>query len=61
MADIVNLKRARKTVDRTQKQITASGNAAKFGRTKVQKLAELDAATKTKTHLDNHKLEDDAK
>lgn len=39
MADVVNLRRARKAKARTEKEKTAAANRAAFGRTKAEKLA----------------------
>ena len=61
MGDVVNLKRFKKSADRKADKIQADENAVKFGRTKVQKLSEMDAASKAKKHLDGHKLHEDGK
>jgi hypothetical protein len=59
--NVVNLKQYRKSADCVQKQRAADENAAKFGRTKAQKRSENVDRTKSEKHLDNHKLDDDAK
>jgi hypothetical protein len=58
MAEIVNLKLARKRRDRAEKEQVAEQNRQKFGRTKADR--EKDAATKAieAKKLDGHKLED---
>jgi hypothetical protein len=58
-AKVVNLSRARKSRARVDKRAKADANAAKFGRTKAEKLAEADAAARAANHLDQHKREED--
>lgn len=55
MAEIVNLKQARKARARVEKDATAAANRAKFGRTKADK--QTDAARKALADkaLDAHK------
>ena len=58
MAEIVNLKRARKHKDRATAEAGAAENRAAFGRTKAEKKlsrAEKDAAQRK---LDGHKRDD---
>jgi len=58
MADIVNLKRARKAKARAEAAAQADANRISHGRTKVERKlakAEADAATKK---LDGHKRDD---
>ncbi len=52
MAEIVNLRRARKDKARAAKDTLAADNRTRFGRTKVEK-------RKAETGLDGKKLEDD--
>ncbi len=54
----VNLNKFRKQKTRADKKARADENAAKFGRTKAERL--LDAATedRKKRHLDQHKFEE---
>jgi len=58
MAKITNLSRARKTRAREQDRAKADANAARFGRTKVQKDAEAKSAEKLRKHLDQHRNEE---
>ncbi|MDX3899057.1 MAG: DUF4169 family protein [Sphingobium sp.] len=44
MAEVVNLRAARKRQARAEKARLADANRAKFGRTKVEKQAQLDEA-----------------
>ncbi len=39
MADIINLRQARKAARRKQDEASAAANRAKFGRTKAERLA----------------------
>ena len=52
MAEIINLRQARKAKTRTAKQAEATQNRVTFGRTKAEK-----QATKTETARHNHKLD----
>ena len=57
MAEIVNLRLARKARDRAQAEQDAAANRAKFGRTKAQKAQqESDAARQART-LDGAQIE----
>ena len=59
MAEIVNLRRARKTKARHAKEIVAEANRAEHGISKsVHNLAKA-RAEKTKRDADGHKLEED--
>lgn len=58
MADIINLRQARKTKARADKEKVAEQNRALHGRTKAVKRAEKSAKTKITKHLDDHKLGD---
>ena len=57
MADIVNLRRARKAKARGEAESTAAANRAKFGRTKADKTAQSAEDTRVKTQLDRSKLD----
>ncbi len=57
MAQPVNLNRFRKDKARADKKARADENAAKFGRTKVQKAVEALETEKQITSLDQHKRE----
>ncbi|MGN6278765.1 MAG: DUF4169 family protein [Sphingomonas sp.] len=58
MAEIVNLRLARKAKARTAKATTAAANRAAFGRTKTEKLADQAATTRLDRHLDGAKRDD---
>ena len=55
---VINLRAARKTAARDAARKQGDANAAKFGRSKVQKLAEAEDAARAARHLDRHRLED---
>ena len=55
MAEIVNLRQARKAKARTEKDDSAAANRAKFGRTKAEKQAEAAKAALAAKTLDGHK------
>jgi len=55
----VNLNKIRKDRDRTAKKAEADQNAAKFGRTKAERLADAARSDKLKRHLDQLKFEED--
>jgi hypothetical protein len=58
MAEIINLRQARKQKARAEKEARADGNRIAFGRTKAEKnltKAERDLA---KSRLDSHKRDD---
>ncbi|WP_375281776.1 DUF4169 family protein [Pseudooctadecabacter sp.] len=59
MTEIVNLNRVRKDRDRTAKKAEADQNAAKFGRTKAERLAEAARDARAKQQLDQLKFEDE--
>ncbi len=54
----VNLNRVRKQKARAAGKARADENAAKFGRTKAQKVREAGAAEKTRRTLDQHRRDD---
>jgi len=57
MAEVVNLRNARKQKARAEKEATAEANRLRFGRTKAEKVKEaMDKALAAK-HIDGHKLE----
>ena len=61
MAEIINLRQARKQQARAEKEARAAENRITFGRTKAEKelaRAERDMATR---RLDSHKRDDDEK
>ena len=55
MADIINLRQARKNKVRAEKERTAQSNRSRFGRTKAEKQQDAFEADKLKRHLDGHK------
>lgn len=59
MAEIINLRTARKRRERSEKETVAANNRASFGRPKSEKKltkAEQDLAAK---HLDDHRRDDE--
>ncbi|CZI52958.1 Uncharacterised protein [Legionella pneumophila] len=56
MADIINLNKKRKAKVRLEKEIKASENRIKFGRTKKEKQQEKQDNERSERHLDGHKL-----
>ncbi|WP_347310059.1 DUF4169 family protein [Defluviimonas sp. SAOS-178_SWC] len=58
MAEIVNLRAARKERDRAMKRAGADENAARFGRTKALKVLEKTRAEKARDTLDAHRREE---
>lgn len=61
MAEIINLRQARKAQARDQARAAGDENAARFGRTKAQKLKEAREADKARAALDGHKLDQDGR
>jgi hypothetical protein len=59
MAEIVNLKRARKDKARRERDNEADANRRRFGRTKAQKAADKDAEARTRRTLDDKALDRD--
>ncbi|WP_336977870.1 DUF4169 family protein [Altererythrobacter fulvus] len=59
MAEIVNLRLARKAKQRADKAGTAAANRAKFGQTKAEKSIQRDEAERAGRTLDGAKLERD--
>ncbi len=55
MADIINLRQAKKTRDRADKRAAGDENAARFGRFKALKTLEKTQADKARALLDAHK------
>ncbi len=58
MADIINLRTARKQKVRAGKEAQAAQNRVLFGRTKSEKLIEVAAKAKADKHIDGHKREE---
>ena len=59
MAEIVNLRRARKDRARAEKEAGAAENRTRFGRTKGEKRKAEVEQGRVKSTLDGKKLEDD--
>ncbi len=59
MAEIVNLKRARKDKARREHDRAAEANRLRFGRTKAQKAADADAKDRERRALEDKKLTDE--
>ena len=57
MAEIVNLRMARKRKTRDDREKLAAGNRALHGRTKAERLAEDKAAERACRSLEAHRLE----
>lgn len=57
MAEIINLRAARKAKDRTAARAKGDENAAKFGRTRAEKDLEKALADKARRDLDGAKRE----
>ena len=57
MAEIVNLKRIRKDKARREREREAEANRQRFGRTKVQKATDQDAAQRERREHDDKKLD----
>jgi hypothetical protein len=57
MAEIINLRTARKNKVRTEKAATAAQNRAKYGRTKTEKLKEATEKSRSEQHVDGHQRE----
>lgn len=57
MADLVNLRAARKAKERAANKAEADANAVKFGRSKAEKQQEAARAEKARRDLDGHARE----
>lgn len=55
MAEIVNLRQAKKVRQKTEKRVAGDQNAARFGRTKAEQRLERTLADKAVAALDAHK------
>jgi hypothetical protein len=55
MAEVVNLRTARKQAARKAARTAADGNAAKHGRTKAERAVQQVRAEKAARDLDNHR------
>ena len=59
MAEIVNLRRARKDKARQQRESEADANRRRFGRTKAEKAADKGAQERTRRDIDSKKIDRD--
>jgi Domain of unknown function (DUF4169) len=59
MAEIVNLRRARKDKARQQRESEADANRRRFGRTKAEKGADKDAQERARREIDGKRIERD--
>ena len=59
MAEIVNLRSARKARKRADEKERAAENRALHGLSKAEKEAEAARRTRSETHLDRHRLDKD--
>lgn len=61
MAEIVNLRRARKDKARRDRAAEADANRRRFGRTRAEKAADVDAARRAGTAHDGRRLDPEKK
>ncbi|MGO4916838.1 DUF4169 family protein [Pseudogemmobacter sp. W21_MBD1_M6] len=59
MTTPINLNRARKTRARAEDKAKADANAARFGRTKAERLLEATKTAKASAMLDQHQLDEE--
>jgi len=59
MAEIVNLRRARKDKARRQRESEADANRRRFGRTRAEKAADKDAQERATRDIDGKKIDRD--
>ncbi|MPZ32386.1 MAG: DUF4169 family protein [Rhodospirillales bacterium] len=59
MAEIVNLRRARKDKARQQRESEADASRRRFGRTKAEKAADKDARVRTRRDIDGKRIDRD--
>lgn len=58
MADIINLRSARKQKARADKEAQSAQNRILFGRTKAEKLKEAAEKARAEKHIDGHKRDE---
>lgn len=58
MAEIINLRNARKQKARADKEAQAAQNRALFGRTKAEKLKQASERALADKHIDGHKKDE---
>jgi hypothetical protein len=59
MAEIVNLRRARKDKARRERESEADANRRRFGRTKAEKAADKDARERARREVDGKRIDRD--
>lgn len=59
MTTPINLNKARKDRARTEKKARADANAAKFGRTKAERVLDATRNARLRQKLDQHQFEDE--
>lgn len=59
MAEVINLKRARKDKARSEREREAAENRRRFGRTRAEKEADRDTARRAGRSFDGKRLEKD--
>lgn len=57
MAEIVNLRQAKKTRARDKAKAQADANAVKFGRSKAERSLDAARAEKDRAHLESHLID----
>ena len=57
--DVINLKAARKARERAEARAEADANAAKFGRSKAERVLQATLTERTRRKLDQLKFEDE--
>jgi hypothetical protein len=58
MAEVINLRQARKHKARAEKDATSEQNRKKFGRTKAQKQVEAAEKARAEKHIEGHKRDE---
>lgn len=56
MSEPVNFNKAHKNRARAEAKARADANAVKFGRSKMERVAEADRIKRARTHLDRHQV-----
>ena len=59
MAEIVNLRRARKDKARREREAEADANRRRFGRTKAEKASDTEARERARRDIDGKKIDRD--
>ncbi|MBM3646875.1 MAG: DUF4169 family protein [Alphaproteobacteria bacterium] len=59
MAEIVNLRRARKDKARREREVAADANRRQFGRTRTEKTADQDAKRRAERTIEGKRLDRD--